>query len=113
MFAEHSKCASHDSGEELSVRLSGEIDHHSAATVRECIDREMMKYRPKILTLDLGDVSFMDSSGLGLVLGRSALGEDIGTRIRLCSVNARIMKMLVLAGVDRIKNISIEKKGEK
>lgn len=113
MLAEHSKCNSEYKNDKLYVSLSGEIDHHSAVLVREYVDRQMMKYRPKALVLNLSGVSFMDSSGLGLVLGRCALGEEIGTHLCICGANARIMKILSMAGVDRIKNITIDKKGDR
>lgn len=113
MFAEHSKCRSKCNDEELLVELSGEIDHHTAVSVREHIDKEVMKHRPQTLILSLGGVSFMDSSGLGLILGRYALCEELGVSMRLCEVNARIMKMLTMAGVERVTKIKIEKKREK
>ena len=113
MFAEHSKCTSKCKGEELIVELMGEIDHHTAVSVREHVDKEVMKHRPTTLTLSLGGVSFMDSSGLGLILGRYALCEELDIGMRLCEVNARIMKMLSMAGVERVTKIKIEKKREK
>ena len=54
----------------LTVRLSGEIDHHSAAFLRAQIDQALAKLRPPLLTLDFAEVTFMDSSAVGLVMGR-------------------------------------------
>ena len=54
----------------LIAYLSGDIDHHTAKSIREEIDKEINDFSPSLLILDFGDVSFMDSSGIGLVMGR-------------------------------------------
>ena len=54
----------------LTAALSGEIDHHSAAFLRAQIDQALAKLRPPLLTLDFEGVTFMDSSAVGLVMGR-------------------------------------------
>jgi len=50
----------------LYVKLSGDIDHHSAKTVRDCVDNLIRNNNPAELELDLSAIEFMDSSGLGL-----------------------------------------------
>ena len=60
----------YDSGR-LKCSVSGEIDHHSAKRIREEVDRRIKEYTPTEVVMDLSGVTFMDSSGLGLVLGRS------------------------------------------
>lgn len=57
-------------GETVTAFLEGEIDHHSAAQMREAIDAELIGGTAKLLILDFRDVTFMDSSGIGLVMGR-------------------------------------------
>ena len=59
----------------LTAFLSGEIDHHSAKTIREEIDLAVSEQIPKELWLDFRDVSFMDSSGIGLVMGRAGIRQ--------------------------------------
>ena len=54
----------------LCVKLSGDIDHHSAKSVRDSVDDLIRRNNPLEFELDLSAVEFMDSSGLGLVLGR-------------------------------------------
>ncbi|MBQ2719453.1 MAG: anti-sigma factor antagonist [Clostridia bacterium] len=95
-------------GDTLTATLSGEIDHHSAATARETLDRALFKHRPRVLCLDLGGVSFMDSSGLGLVLGRAALCEELGAAVRLLRPSLRVRKIFAVAGLDRIENITLQ-----
>ena len=60
-------------GETLVVHIGGEIDHHSAVSVRTGIDSKITAERPLKVMLELSAVDFMDSSGLGLIMGRFAL----------------------------------------
>ena len=116
MFKEQAKCACEYKNDTLYAKIDGEIDHHTAKPIREKIDAEMLSYRPKVLRIDLSAVGFMDSSGLGLILGRSALAEKMDASILLYGASARVVKILSMAGVERIKNIKFEKsekKGEK
>lgn len=92
----------------MKVKLLGEIDHHSAKSVRAVIDEEMLKARPIRLEMDLSGVDFMDSSGLGLILGRMSKAEEIGCRVIITNASERVYKILDLAGVGRL--ITIERK---
>ena len=65
------------SGSVVIAYLIGEIDHHTAGEVREKIDDTLMFVKPKTLILDFKNVSFMDSSGIGLVMGRYRLLQSI------------------------------------
>jgi stage II sporulation protein AA (anti-sigma F factor antagonist) len=90
--------------------LNGEIDHHSAGNIRDGIDKMIANLRPQTLILDLSEIEFMDSSGLGLVLGRYRRIRELGGDMFLCNTNDRIMKILKMAGVDRIiKNVNSER----
>lgn len=93
----------------LVIKLSGEIDHHSAVGVRSEIDTLVFEVRPKKLILELSDINFMDSSGLGLIMGRYALIKDLGGSLLLRAPSTAVMKILKLSGMDRI--IDIEKGG--
>ncbi len=89
-------------GAKLTISPKGDIDHHSARTLRERIDNEMYINRPEILFLDLSGIDFMDSSGLGLLLGRYQRAKDLGIKLVLCGCSERIMKILSLAGADKM-----------
>lgn len=94
----------------LIVFLTGEIDHHSAKDIRDGIDRLLVCERPSSLILDLSGIDFMDSSGLGLVLGRYRRAKELGAQMYLCNTSSRVQKILSLAGVDKlIKTISNER----
>lgn len=91
----------------MTAVINGEIDHHTARDVRETIDRAFYLYRPSTLYLDLGQVTFMDSSGLGLILGRVAVAANIGGQVILCHIPPRVMKILDMAGVARIPGLTL------
>ena len=101
-------------GETLMVEILGEIDHHSARPIREEIDRLLYLYRPKEMVLSLARVSFMDSSGLGLLMGRITLAEALSCRVKITNTDQRIKRLLNLAGLKKINNLVIEEaeKGE-
>ena len=94
----------------LTIRLGGEIDHHSAVNVRTALDEEIARLRPQRTVLDLAEIEFMDSSGLGLIMGRYSLMQKLGGTLSVKSPNERLMKIFDLAGLGRI--IQIEEDGE-
>ena len=96
----------------LRIGIAGEIDHHSARGLREKIDGLLFKYRPTRLILDLDGICFMDSSGLGLILGRIETAREIGCSLELTNVGERVMKILSLAGAGRISALTISQKNE-
>lgn len=98
-------------GSELTVKISGEIDHHSARPLRAKIDEALYYYRCPKVSLDLSSVGFMDSSGLGLILGRFTLARELGGELRIINPNDSVMKVLDLAGTSRI--IKIERTSAK
>lgn len=86
----------------LTALISGEIDHHTAAECRESIDRETERLRPEELVLDFGGVSFMDSSGVGLIMGRYKLVKGYGGAVRVTNAPPAVARMIRLAGVGRL-----------
>ena len=89
----------------LEIKLIGEIDHHSAVSVRSDIDGLIFESRPKKVVLDLSEISFMDSSGLGLIMGRYTLIKDLGGTLSLRAPTVAVMKILSLAGMERMIKI--------
>ena len=84
----------------LTAQLQGDIDHHTAAAMREAIDRAAEGCLPKHLVLDFSGVSFMDSSGVGLVMGRYRLIRSMGGTLTVTGASPRIRAMMKLAGLD-------------
>ncbi|MBR6676172.1 MAG: STAS domain-containing protein [Clostridia bacterium] len=89
-------------GETLWAHIRGEIDHHSAKSIREAIDTLLASSAPEALILELSGVTFMDSSGLGLVLGRYTKATEAGIAFSVTGATERITKMFDMAGLDRI-----------
>lgn len=86
----------------LLVRLQGELDHHSAEQVRLLVDRELGKKGACNLILNLRGLTFMDSSGIGVILGRYRYLERLGRRMALCNVPKTVRKVLDISGVPKI-----------
>ena len=93
----------------ITARLTCEIDHHTARQIREKIDGEIFAHRPPIVYLDFSEVRFMDSSGIGLIIGRSQVCEATGSAVRLVGLSSRLMKLIRLSGIEKIQNVYIEK----
>lgn len=92
-------------GESLVVHIGGEIDHHSAVNVRTEIDERILSERPARVLLELSAVDFMDSSGLGLIMGRFALLKKYGGSLSVLDPSPAVMKMIKLAGMERMVTI--------
>ncbi len=95
------------SGRIIVAYLIGEIDHHTAADVRRRIDDALSVKKPNELILDFKNVSFMDSSGIGLVMGRYRLLKTIDptATVLVKNVSTQTKKIMELAGLGRIAMI--------
>ena len=83
----------------LTALLGGEIDHHAASDMRITIDGQTQRYKPGTLELDFSKVDFMDSSGVGLVMGRYRNMQMLGGKLRVINGPDRILKMFRLSGL--------------
>ena len=92
-------------GTVLKVKLRGEIDHHSAVAVRSNIDDMIRSKRPGELIIDMSAVDFMDSSGLGLIMGRFNTMKEIGGSVTVADPNPGTERIMSLAGLERIVRI--------
>ena len=86
----------------LTALISGEIDHHTAKEIRESIDEKIEVSMPKLLILDFSRVNFMDSSGVGLIMGRYKLMQHFGGSVKVINTSETINKVLILSGVLRL-----------
>lgn len=89
----------------LTAHIGGEIDHHGARAVRCTIDNEVEKALPEKLVLDLSGVSFMDSSGLGLILGRYNNSAKLGIGFSVMDPSPSAERIISAAGAERIIRI--------
>jgi len=91
--------------ENLLAKISGELDHHSAATMRTELDEKISGLNPHKLLLDFSDVSFMDSSGIGFIMGRYKLMKENGGAVEVINTPRNINKVLKISGLDKIITI--------
>ncbi len=90
------------SGTTLTAMLEGELDHHTAKTARERIDAAVEKNHIHLLQLDFSGVSFMDSSGIGLILGRYRLMQTAGGSLEVVNTPPQMEKLMRLAGLSQL-----------
>lgn len=86
----------------LIVNFNGELDHHSAEEMRKEIDKIYFEKRMKNIILDLTSLNFMDSSGIGLIMGRYKNVSDNGGKLYLINVSQRVEKILKMSGILKI-----------
>ncbi len=105
MLKSKQRVALEQEGTTLRARLCGEIDHHSATTIRRELDDGIDRYRPAVLRLDASAVDFMDSSGLGLIMGRYAHMQRLGGTLILYRPSEQVTRIVRMAGMERIITI--------
>lgn len=88
--------------QKVTVSLSGEIDHHNIIGIREEIDNTVRRAEAAELELSFADVEFMDSSGIGLVLGRYRLMQDMGGKLTISNLPSHLKKVMRVAGIDNL-----------
>jgi stage II sporulation protein AA (anti-sigma F factor antagonist) len=86
----------------LIVRLRGELDHHTADIVRFKMEDAFLRGRCRHVVLNLQDLSFMDSSGLGVVLGRYKLVKSQGGQLAVCAAQPAVKRLFELSGLFKI-----------
>ncbi|MCH5213294.1 MAG: anti-sigma factor antagonist [Oscillospiraceae bacterium] len=88
----------------LVMRIYGEIDHHTAGEIRKRIEREIKRTGAVNIAFDFGRVTFMDSSGIGMILGRYKTVQALGGYIVIYDASEQIIRLLEMAG---LKNMII------
>ena len=86
-------------GPRLHVKLSGELDHHSAEQTRNILDALLKDITVRDLTVDLSGVSFMDSAGLGVILGRYRILSMRGGHLTVTGMSGAIDKIFRMSGI--------------
>lgn len=86
----------------LTIKIHGEIDQHSASFLREEIDRKLDLNSVYILVFDLSGVSFMDSSGLGMIMGRYKKIKLMGGNMKIINIKPQVDKVLILSGIKKL-----------
>ncbi len=92
----------YNDGRRITVSISGDIDHHSARELRISIDEVIERSRPELLIMDMENVGFMDSSGVGLIIGRAKAVKAAGGEIVVKNARKEIADMIALSGMSSV-----------
>ena len=91
-------------GNALIARPNCEIDHHSAQWLRSQVDAAFDKSPCRHVIFDFSDVSFMDSSGIGMIIGRYKNAEKRGGQLALAGMNDEMGRLFQISGLAKIIN---------
>jgi len=100
------ECIYQKEDKQLKIKLTEEIDHHLAEKIRRRVDYEIQRYIPKKVVFDFTCVNFMDSAGIGLIIGRYKLVTMLGGVLSIKGVTSNVKKILEMSGI--LKLIQVE-----
>ena len=89
-------------GDRVIVRLTGELDHYCAQSVRRDLDKMISDHTIRWLILDFTTLQFMDSSGIGVILGRYRQMRDRGGQVGVIHMHPHIHRIFHMSGLDRV-----------
>jgi stage II sporulation protein AA (anti-sigma F factor antagonist) len=89
----------------LCIRLEGELDHHTAEDLRNLATNAIEKYQIRHILLNLEHLSFMDSSGLGVILGRYKQIKQLHGEMVVCAISPAIERLFDLSGLFKIMRL--------
>ena len=92
-------------GRALIVRMSGELDHHTSDSARKDMEDAILRGNVTHLILSLKQLTFMDSSGIGVILGRYKLITSRGGRMVVCDVSPAVYRLFDMSGLFKIVSV--------
>lgn len=92
----------YNDGNRVTAAISGDIDHHSAREFRTALDDVISRSRPELLVIDMENVGFMDSSGIGLLLGRLRSVRAVGGELLVKNARREIAEVIKISGLSAI-----------
>ena len=92
----------------LILKITDELDHHAVEKLRRKADYEIERYIPRKVIFDFNNVSFMDSAGIGLILGRYRNISTLGGKLAIINVSESVNKILTMSGVNKLIDIDKE-----
>ena len=90
----------------LILQITEEIDHHTTEDIRRKADNEITRYMPRKVIFDFGMVTFMDSAGIGMLIGRYKIVKTFGGSVEMINVKPSVRKIFEMSGVLKIVPIS-------
>ena len=92
----------YDKDKLLVLKITSEIDDHNVQEIRRKADYEMERYMPKRVVFDFDSVTFMDSSGIGLVIGRYKFANMIGAKLGVSNLSGSLRRIFDMSGVSKL-----------
>ena len=86
----------------LTFEIHEEIDEYVVQNMRRRIDNEIERYMPKEVIFDFNKVSFMDSAGIGLIIGRYKLASMLGGKVEVTNLTVQVRKIFKMSGILKI-----------
>lgn len=86
----------------MIIKLKEELDHHNAEEIRKKVDKLVELNNIKVIVFDFNEINFMDSSGIGVIMGRYKNIKNIGGDVGLINVNSNIDRIFKLSGMYKI-----------
>lgn len=86
----------------MIVRLAGELDQHYATRLRTDIDAQVTHRGIHKIVFDFSNIGFMDSSGIGVIMGRYRLMQSVGGKVCAFGISPRLDKLVEMSGIKRI-----------
>ena len=87
---------------QLLVEITEEIDHYLAEKIRRKVDDEITRYMPRKTIFDFSRVSFMDSAGIGMIIGRYKMMKLIGGSLEIINISQTVRRILEMSGINKI-----------
>ena len=87
---------------QLIFKMDEEIDECTAQKIRRKLDNEIERHMPKEIIFDFSKVSFMDSAGIGLLIGRYKLANMLGGKVQVANMTQPVRKIFQMSGMQRI-----------
>lgn len=94
----------------LVVEITEEIDHHEVEKIRRKVDDEITRYMPRKTIFDFNRVTFMDSTGIGMIIGRYKMMKLIGGSLEIVNISSTVKRILEMSGINKI--VPLESKKE-
>ena len=86
----------------VNVKPAGELDHRLSENIRNSIDAEILRNSAQNLVFDMRDISFMDSSGIGLLIGRYKLMKRLNGKISVSGMREQVFRIFRMSGLAQI-----------
>ena len=86
----------------LILKVTEEIDHHTTEKIRRKMDNEITRYMPRKTIFDFSRVTFMDSAGIGMIIGRYKMMKLIGGSLEIVNVGNQTKRILEMSGIGKI-----------